>query len=84
MLGLKLKLHIKLPQSSIKTALDVLNENGFNNISLNGNKLSIELSHKERILPLRKLFLAEIPVEDFNVEEPSMESIMEEVQQNGL
>jgi len=83
-LGLKSKLHIKLPQSSIKTALDVLNENGFNNISLNGNKLSIELSHKERILPLRKLFLAEIPVEDFNVEEPSMESIMEEVQQNGL
>lgn len=83
-LGLKLKLHIKIPQSSIKTALDILNENGFNNISLNGSKLSIELSQKERILPIRKLLLAEIPVEDFNVEEPSMGSIIEGVQQNGF
>lgn len=84
-LGLKIRMAIKVPQSSLKPALELLNREGFDNIGLNGNsKLYIEITSKERILPLKALLLAEIPIDDFSVEEPSMEKIMSEVQGNGF
>ncbi|HSE83449.1 MAG TPA: ABC transporter ATP-binding protein, partial [Thermodesulfobacteriota bacterium] len=68
-LGLKVKMAIKVPPSSLKPAVDLLNRNGFDKIGLNGSsKLYIEITSKERILPLKALLLAEIPIDDFTVE----------------
>lgn len=84
MLGLKIKMYIKVPPSNVKSALEILDKEGFKEIGLNGNRLFVELTSNERVLPLRTLLLAEIPIEDFSVEEPSMEKIISEVQGNGL
>ncbi len=79
-----MRLHIKIPPPSLKLALEVLDKEGFKNIGLNESSLSIEVNSNERITPLRTLLLAEIPIGDFSIEEPSMEKIMAEVQGNGL
>lgn len=84
LLGLKMKLYVKVPPSSLKAALEVLNKNGFREIGLNGNGIFMQVTSSERILPIRTLLLAEVPVDDFSIEEPSMEMIMSEVQGNGL
>jgi ABC-type multidrug transport system ATPase subunit len=84
LLGLKLTLHIKVPSSWLKAALEILNKNGFKEAGLNGNRIFIQVTSNERILPVRTLLLAEVPVDDFSIEEPSMEMIMSEVQGNGL
>jgi ABC-type multidrug transport system ATPase subunit len=84
LLGLKMKLYVKVPPSSLKAALEVLNTNGFREIGLNGNGIFMQVTSSERILPIRTLLLAEVPVDDFSIEEPSMEMIMSEVQGNGL
>ncbi len=84
LLGLKMKLYVKVPPSSLKTALEVLNTIGFREIGLNGNRIFMQVTSSERILPIRTLLLAEVPVDDFSIEEPSMEMIMSEVQGNGL
>lgn len=84
LLGLKMKLYIKVPSPSLKVALEILNKNGFKETGLNGNRIFIQVTSNERILPVRTLLLAEVPVDDFSIEEPSMEMIMSEVQGNGL
>jgi ABC-type multidrug transport system ATPase subunit len=84
LLGLKMKLYIKVPSPSLKVALEILNKNGFKETGLNGNRIFMQVTSNERILPVRTLLLAEVPVDDFNIEEPSMEMIMSEVQGNGL
>ncbi|MBI4229030.1 MAG: ABC transporter ATP-binding protein [Deltaproteobacteria bacterium] len=83
-IGLKSRLHLTIPHTSINDALYILEREGFSDISLNGTKMSINIINSERILPLKKLLLSEIDVEDFYIEEPSLEEIMAEVKENGL
>ena len=83
-LGLKTRLYLTIPHTSINDALYILEQEGFSDISLNGTRMSINIINSERILPLKKLLLSEINVEDFYIEEPSLEEIMAEVKENGL
>jgi ABC-type multidrug transport system ATPase subunit len=83
-LGLKIRICIKIPSPSLKSALEILDKQGLKKIGLNSNKVFIEVTPKDRILPLRTLLLSGIPIEDFSVQEPSMEEIIAEVQRNGL
>lgn len=78
-LGLKIKLNLVIPQHSIKQAFDLLTKEGFNNINLNTNILSLDVMSNERIIAFNKLLTAKIPIDDFFVEEPTLESIMNEV-----
>ncbi|MEE9213545.1 MAG: ABC transporter ATP-binding protein [Thermodesulfobacteriota bacterium] len=82
-LGLRIKVNLVIPQTSLKHALDILAREGFDKIDLNGNGFSIEIGSEERILPFKKLLLEGIPIDDFSIEELSMESIMNEVKQIG-
>ncbi len=83
-LGLKVRIHIKVPPPWIETATDILKREGFGAVTLNENTLLLEVTSREKTIPLKKLLFAEIPVEDFGIEEPSMERIMQEVQGNGI
>lgn len=83
-LGLKTKLHLTVAGSSIKDAVALLEQEGFTNISVNGTRLSINITDSEKALPIRKLLLSEINIEDFHIEEPSLEEIMAEVRENGF
>jgi ABC-type multidrug transport system ATPase subunit len=83
-LGLKTMLYLTIPKHSIKNALTLLEQEGFSDISLNGTRLSIKISNSEKTLPIKKLLASEINIEDFYIEEPSLEEIMAEVKENGL
>jgi ABC-type multidrug transport system ATPase subunit len=83
-LGLKTKLYLTIPQPSIKNALTLLEQEGFSDISLNGTRLSINITNSEKTLPIKKLLVSEIDIEDLYIEEPSLEEIMAEVKENGL
>ena len=83
-LGLKTRLYLTIPKHSIKNALTLLKQEGFRDISLNGTRLSINITNSEKTLPIKKLLVSEIDIEDFFIEEPSLEEIMAEVKENGL
>ena len=78
-LGLKLKLNLLIPQDSVSKALEILNRNGFNKISLNKNSITVELISSERVCAIKSLLSENIKVNDFYIEEPTLESIMREV-----
>lgn len=83
-LGLKVRMYIKVPTPWIETATDILKREGFGAVTLNENTLLLEVTSREKTIPLKKLLFAEIPVEDLGIEEPSMERIMQEVQGDGI
>ncbi|GIW47933.1 MAG: ABC transporter ATP-binding protein [Deltaproteobacteria bacterium] len=83
-LGLKVRMYIKVPVPWIETATDILKREGFDAVTLNENTLLLEVTSREKTIPLKKLLFAEIPVEDLGIEEPSMERIMQEVQGDGI
>jgi len=83
-LGLKTKLYLTIPQPSIKNALTLLEKEGFSDISLNGTRLSMNITNSEKTLPIKKLLASGINIEDFYIEEPSLEEIMAEAKVNGL
>jgi ABC-type multidrug transport system ATPase subunit len=83
-LGLKTKLYLTVPRTSIQNALTLLQHEGFNDISLNGTRLCINIINSEKTLPIKKLLISEINIEDFYIEEPSLEEIMAEIKEDGL
>jgi ABC-type multidrug transport system ATPase subunit len=83
-LGLKTKLYLTVSQTSIQNALTLLQHEGFNDISLNGTRLCINIINSEKTLPIKKLLISEINIEDFYIEEPSLEEIMAEIKEDGL
>jgi ABC-type multidrug transport system ATPase subunit len=83
-LGLKTKLYLTIPQRSIKNALTLLEQEGFSDISLNGTRLSMNITNSEKTPLIKKLLVSGINIEDFYVEEPSLEEIMAEAKVNGL
>jgi ABC-type multidrug transport system ATPase subunit len=83
-LGLKTKLYLTVSQTSIQNALTLLQHEGFNDISLNGTRLCINIINSEKTLPIKKLLISEINIEDFYIEEPSLEEIIAEIKEDGL
>ena len=83
-LGLKTKLYLTIPQPGIKNAITLLEQEGFSDISLNGTRLSINITNSEKTPLIKKLLVSGINIEDFYIEEPSLEDIMAEAKVNGL
>lgn len=82
-LGLKTKLYLTIAQPNLKNALTLLRQEGFSDISLNGTRLSIDIKNSEKTLPIKKLLVSDINIEDFYIEEPSLEEIMAEIKEDG-
>jgi ABC-type multidrug transport system ATPase subunit len=83
-LGLKTKLYLTIPQPRIENAVKLLEREGFSDISLNGKRLAVNITNTERTLPIKKLLVSGINIEDFYLEEPSLEEIMAEAEVNGF
>ena len=83
-LGLRTKLYLTIPQPSIKNALTLLEQEGFSDISFNGTRLSVNITNSEKTLPIKKLLASGINIQDFYIEEPSLEEIMAEAKVNGF
>lgn len=82
-LGLKTKLYLTIAQHNLENALTLLRQEGFSDISLNGTRLSIDIKNSEKTLPIKKLLISDINIEDFYIEEPSLEEIMAEIKEDG-
>ena len=82
-LGLKVKINLSLPEENIDRALALLIQGGFTGAIKNGAGLNIEIESSRRIAPIRKLIESGIEVWDFSVEEPSMEGLVRQIEENG-
>ena len=82
-LGLKVKINLRIPEGRIGDAISILNREGFGNISRNGTGLYVEVEQGQRILPFEKLMLNNIPIENFTIQESSMETVINHIEANG-
>ena len=82
-LGMKVKINLRIPEGSISDAISVLNTEGFLNISRNGAGLYVEVEEGQRVLPFEKLMQNNIPIENFTIEESSMETVINHIEANG-
>jgi len=81
-LGIKVKISLKLPDSFIGEAMSILIKEGFTNVSRNGSGLYLEVDESKRVLPLEKLMQNKIPIDDFSIQESSMETVISQIQAN--
>lgn len=82
-LGLKVRMYLVIPEKNIDEALTLLREEGFGGVTRNGRGLDIEVDSARRIAPFKKLIESDIPVDDFTIEEPSMEVLFNHIETNG-
>lgn len=83
-LGLKVKMNLSIPTGSIERALSLLIQEGFTGVTKNGTGLNIEIENSLRVKPIKKLLESGIEVERFTIEEPSMEGLVRQIEENGL
>ena len=60
---------LKFENGLINIASKVLNNEGFNNLKVENNSISLEINKYEKIIPIQKLLNEEIIVKDFYVED---------------
>ena len=82
-LGIKVKINLKIPEGNISDAISILNKEGFVNVSRNGSGLYVEVEEGGRALPFEKLIKNNIPIEDFSLQESSMETVINHIEANG-
>ena len=82
-LGLKVNINIVIPEPMIEEALSLLLKEGFEGVSKNGRGINIEIESARRVAPIKKLIEGNIQVDDFSVEEPSMEGLISQIESNG-
>ncbi len=82
-LGMKVNINLRIPEGRIGDAISVLKREGFVNISRNGAGLYVEVEEAQRILPFEKLMQNNIPIENFTIEESSMETVINHIEANG-
>jgi ABC-type multidrug transport system ATPase subunit len=82
-LGLKVKINLVIPESSIEEAQSLLLREGFAGVTRNGRGLNIEIESTRRIAPFKKLLESNIQVLDFTIDEPSMEGLISQIETNG-
>lgn len=82
-LGIKVKISFKLPESFIADAMAILSKEGFTNVSRNGTGIYLEVDESQRVLPLEKLMQSKIPIDDFLIQESSMETVISQIEANG-
>ncbi len=82
-LGIKVKINLRIPEASIGDAISILNKEGFVNVGSNGSGLFVEVEEGNRALPFEKLIKNNIPIEDFSLQESSMETVINHIEANG-
>jgi len=82
-LGLKVKINLTIPEHSVDRAMSLLLDGGFPGVTKNGGGLDIEIESGRRMAPIKKLIQSGIEVRDFSVDEPSMESLVKQIEANG-
>jgi ABC-type multidrug transport system ATPase subunit len=82
-LGIKVKISLKVPETYIGDAVSILNKEGITNVSRNGSGLYVEVEESQRVLALEKLMQNKIPVDDFSIQESSMETVISQIEANG-
>jgi len=60
---------LKFENGLIDIASKILNNEGFNNLKVENNSISLEINKYEKIIPIQKLLNEEIVVKDFYVED---------------
>ncbi len=82
-LGIKVKINLRIPQVHISDAVSILKKEGFETVSRNGSGIYVEVDEGQRAIPLEKLIQGQIPIEDFTLEESSMETVINHIEANG-
>jgi ABC-type multidrug transport system ATPase subunit len=82
-LGIKIKINMIIPEGSIDEAISILNKEGFGSVSRNGSGLYVEVEEGKRLVPFEKLMHYRIPIEDFTIQEFSMETVIKHIERNG-
>lgn len=82
-LGIKVKINLTIAEQSIERAMSLLLEGGFQGVTKNGAGLDIEIESSQRIAPIKKLIESGIDVNDFSIDEPTMEGLVEQIEKNG-
>lgn len=82
-LGIKVKMNLRIPEPSIDNAISILKREGLAGVERNGSGLYVEVDEGQRGLPFEKLIQGDISVEDFTIEESSMDSVINRIETNG-
>lgn len=82
-LGMKVKINLRIPKRHINDAIHLLNKDGFGQVSMNGSGINIEIDEGQKLLPIERLIQSHIPVENFTIEESSMEKVINHIEANG-
>jgi len=82
-LGIKIKINMIIPEGSIDEAISILNKEGFGSVNRNGSGLYVEVEEGKRLVPFEKLMHYRIPIEDFTIQESSMETVIKHIERNG-
>ena len=82
-LGMKVKINLRIPERHINDAIHLLNKDGLGYVSRNGSGINIEVDEGQKLLPIEKLIQSHIPVENFTIEESSMEKVINHIEANG-
>ena len=82
-LGIKVKMNLKIAEPSIDDAISILRKEGFGNVNRNGSGIYVEVDEGQRGIPFEKLIQGQIPIEDFTLEESSMETVINHIEANG-
>lgn len=82
-LGIKVNMNLRIPEGRVDEAMVVLTKEGFGNISRNGSGIYVEVERGKRALPFEKLIKSNIPIDDFSVQESTMETIIKHIEGNG-
>jgi len=82
-LGIKIKINMIIPEGSIDEAISILNKEGFGSVNKNGSGLYVEVEEGKRLVPFEKLMHYRIPIEDFTIQESSMETLIKQIERNG-
>ncbi len=82
-LGIKVKMNLRIPEPSIDNAISILKKEGLARVERNGSGLYVEVDEGRRGLPFEKLIQGNISVEDFTIDESSMDTLITRIETNG-
>ncbi len=82
-LGLKVKINLVIAEESVDRAKSLLLKGGFQGVTRNGSGLNIEIENSLRMAPIKRLIENGIEVQNFTIDEPTMEGLVKQIEENG-
>jgi len=82
LLGIKVKINLRIPQGSISNAISILDKEGIKSVNRNGSGLYLEVDEAQRMIPFEKLMQSGVPIDDFSIHESSMETVVNHIESN--